>query len=128
MKKIEKTTTIYQALDGKEFVSKSDCENYEAVKYRDINLWHFNFAVPYGDDGLYCWTAYKVNSENEFNMLMTYLRYNYGDIYGIEEYSGDGWYMATTSDGDWVDVYLLSKVVEDFTHMLSEIAENTLKF
>lgn len=46
MKKIEKTTTIYQALDGKEFVSKSDCENYEAVKYRDINLWHFNFAVP----------------------------------------------------------------------------------
>ena len=128
MKKIEKTTTIYQALDGKEFVSKSDCENYEAVKYRDINLWHFNFAVPYGDDGLYCWTAYKVNSENEFNMLMTYLRYNYGDIYGIEEYSGDGWYMITTSEGDWVDVYLLSKVVEDFTHMLSEIAENTLKF
>lgn len=28
----------------------------------------------------------------------------------------------------WVDVYLLSKVVEDFPHMLSEIAENTLKF
>lgn len=81
MKKIEKTTTIYQALDGKEFVSKSDCENYEAVKYRDINLWHFNFAVPYGDDGLYCWTAYKVNSENEFNMLMAYLKYNNDDLY-----------------------------------------------
>lgn len=56
------------------------------------------------------------------------MAYNYSDIYGIEEYSGNGWYMTTTSDGDWADVYLLSKVVEDFTHMLSEIAKNTLKF
>jgi hypothetical protein len=128
MKKIEKTTTIYQALDGKEFTNYSDCMVYEENTFKRINLKHFIVPIPYGDGGLYTHIAYKVNSENEFNMLMAYLRYNYGDIYGIEEYSGDGWYMATTSDGDWVDVYLLSQVVEDFTHMLSEIAENTLKF
>lgn len=88
----------------------------------------FDVQIPYGDDGLYTHVAYKITSENEFNMFMTYLKYNYSDIYGIEEYSGNGWYMTTTSDGDWADVYLLSKVVEDFTHMLSEIAKNTLKF
>ena len=128
MKEIKKETIVYQALDGKEFTSHSDCMTYEASVFKDVNLQKFDVHIPYGDDGLYTYVAYKVNSENEFNMLMAYLRYNYGDIYGIEEYSGDGWYMATTSDGDWVDVYLLSQVVEDFTHMLSEIAENTLKF
>ena len=128
MEKIKKETIVYQALDGKEFTNYSDCMVYEANTFKSINLKHFVVPIPYGDDGLYTHIAYRVNSENEFNMLMTYLRYNYGDIYGIEEYSGDGWYMVTTSDGDWVDVYLLSKVVEDFTHMLAEIAENTLKF
>ena len=54
--------------------------------------------------------------------------YNYGDIYGIEEYSGNGWYMVTKSENDWVEVYLLNDVVKDFTKMLAEIAENTLKF
>ena len=76
----------------------------------------------------YTYVAYKINSENEFNMLMAYLTYNYGDIYGIEEYSGNGWYMVTKSENDWVEVYLLNDVVKDFTKMLAEIAENTLKF
>lgn len=128
MKEIKKETIVYQALDGKEFTNYSDCVKYEENAFKNINLKHFIVPIPYGDDGLYTHTAYKVNSENEFNMLMAYLSYNYCDIYGIEEYSGNGWYMVTTSEGDWVDVYLLSKVVEDFTHMLSEIAENTLKF
>lgn len=128
MKEIKKETIVYQALDGKEFTNYSDCVKYEENAFKNINLKHFIVPIPYGDDGLYTHTAYKVNSENEFNMLMAYLSYNYVDIYGIEEYSGNGWYMVTTSEGDWVDVYLLSKVVEDFTHMLSEIAENTLKF
>ena len=129
MKKIEKTTTIYQALDGKEFVSKSDCENYEAEKYKDINLWHFDFAVPYGDDGLYYWTAYKVNSENEFDMLMAYLKYNNDDLYGIEKYAGAGWYAVQFHvDSVWADVKLLSQVVKDFTNMLANIAEKTMDF
>lgn len=129
MKTIEKTTTIYQAFDGKEFVSKSDCENYEAAKYRDINLWHFDFAVPYGDDDFYYWTAYKVNSENEFDMLMAYLKYNNDDLYGIEKYAGAGWYAVQFHvDSIWADVKILSQVVKDFTNMLANIAEKTMDF
>lgn len=124
----EITSTVYKAFDGKEFVSRSDCVEYEANAFKDVNLQKFDVQIPYGDDGLYTHVAYKITSENEFNMFMTYLKYNYGDIYGIEEYSGNGWYMTTTSDGDWADVYLLSKVIEDFTHTLSEIAKNTLNF
>lgn len=129
MKKIEKTTTIYQALDGKEFVSKSDCENYEAEKYKDINLWHFKVDVPYGDDGFYYWTAYKVNSENEFEMLITYLKYNNDDLYGIDKYAGAGWYaVQNQEDGVWADVKILSQVVKDFTNMIAELAEKTMDF
>lgn len=129
MKTIEKTTTIYQALDGKEFVNKIDCANYEAEKYKDINLLHFNFNVPYGDDGLFFWTAYKVNSENEFNMLMTYLSYHYDDLYGIERYAGACWYAIQFQDGGaWADVKILSQVVKDFTNMLAELAEKTMDF
>lgn len=129
MKKIEKTTTIYQALDGKEFVSKSDCENYEAEKYKDINLWHFKFNIPYGDDGLYYWVVYKVNSENEFEMLMTYLKYNNDELYGIDKYAGAGWYaVQNQEDGVWADVKILSQVVKDFTNMIAEIAEKTMDF
>lgn len=129
MKTIEKTTTIYQAFDGKEFVDKIDCVNYEAEKYKDINLWHFDFAVPYGDDGLYCWTAYKVNSENEFNMLMAYLKYNNDDLYGIEKYAGAGWYAVQFHvDSTWADVKILSQVVKDFTNMLANLAEKTMDF
>lgn len=36
--------------------------------------------------------------------------------------------MVTKSESDWVEVYLLNNVVKDFTKMLAEIAENTLKF
>ena len=130
MKTIEKTTTIYQALDGKEFVSKSDCENYEEEKYKDINLWHFDFDVPYGDDGLFFWTAYKVNSENEFNMLMTYLTYKYDDLYGIiDKYAGAGWYAVQFQDGGaWADVKILSQVVKAFANMLAELVEKTMDF
>ena len=124
----EITSTVYKAFDGKEFVSRNDCVEYEANAFKDVNLQKFDVHIPYGDDGFYTHVAYKITSENEFNMFMTYLKYNYSDIYGIEEYSGNGWYMTTTSESDWVDVHLLSNVVEDFTHMLSEIAENTLKF
>ena len=128
MKEIKKETIVYQALDGKEFTSYSDCMIYEANAFKDVNLQKFDVHIPYGDDGLYTYVAYKINSENEFNMLMAYLTYNYGDIYGIEEYSGNGWYMVTKSESDWVEVYLLNDVVKDFTKMLAEIAENTLKF
>lgn len=129
MKTIEKTTTIYQAFDGKEFVDKIDCVNYEAEKYKDINLWHFDFAVPYVDDGLYYWTAYKVNSENEFDMLMAYLKYDNDDLYGIEKYAGAGWYAVQFHvDSIWADVKILSQVVKDFTNMLANIAEKTMDF
>ena len=129
MKIIKKTTTIYQALDGKEFVSKSDCENYEAEKYKDINLWHFDFNIPYEDDVMYFWTAYKVNSKNEFNMLMTYLTYKYDDLYGIDKYSGAGWYVVQFLDGGaWADVKILSQVVKAFANMLAELAEKTMDF
>lgn len=129
MKTIEKTTIIYQALDGKEFVNKIDCANYEAEKYKYINLWHFDFAVPHGDDGLFSWTAYKVNSENEFNMLMTYLSYNYDDLYGIDKYAGAGWYAVQFHiDSAWADIKILSQVVKDFTNMLANLAEKTMDF
>lgn len=89
----EITSTVYKAFDGKEFVSRSDCVEYEANAFKDVNLQKFDVQIPYGDDGLYTHVAYKITSENEFNMFMTYLKYNYSDIYGIEEYSGNGWYM-----------------------------------
>lgn len=128
MKEIKKETTIYQALDGKEFVDKNECKKYEAEIFQDINLKYFDIDIPYCDEGIYSFTAYKVNSENEFNMFMSYLKYNYGDIYGIEEYAGNGWYLTEKSENDWVEVFLLSKVVKDFTEMLGKIAELTLKF
>lgn len=125
----EITSTVYKAFDGKEFVNKIDCVNYEAEKWKDINLWNFDFAVPHGDDGLYCWTAYKVNSENEFNMLMAYLKYNNDDLYGIEKYAGAGWYAVQFHvDSMWADVKMLSQVVKDFTNMLANIAEKTMDF
>lgn len=124
----EITSTVYKALDGKEFVSRSDCVEYEANAFKDVNLQKFDVHIPYGDDGLHAYVAYKINSENEFNMLMAYLTYNYGNIYGIKKYLGNGWYMVTKPESDWVEVYLLNDVVKDFTKMLAEIAENTLKF
>lgn len=129
MKEIKKETIIYQALDGKEFINKVDCANYEAEKYKDINIQHFDFNVPYGDDGLFFWTAYKVSSENEFDMLMTYLAYHYEDLYGIERYEGACWYAVQFQDGGaWTDVKILSQVVKDFTNMLAELAEKTMDF
>lgn len=129
MKTIEKTTTIYQALDGKEFASKIDCANYEAEKYKDINLRHFDFDIPYGEDGPYFWTAYKVNSENEFNMLMTYLGYHYDDLYEIDKYAGAGWYAVQFQDDrTWAEVKILSQVVKAFTNMLAVLAEKTMDF
>lgn len=127
MKEIKKETIIYQALDGKEFVDKNECAKYEADIYADINLKYFDLNIPYCDEGIYNFTAYKVNSENEFNMLMEFLKYHHTDIYGIEEYSGDGWYLAEKSENDWAELFLLSNVVKDFTDMLGRIAELTLK-
>lgn len=128
MKEIKKETTIYQALDGKEFIDKNECKKYEAEIFQDINLKYFDIDIPYWDEGICSFTAYKVNSENEFNMFMSYLKYNYGNIYGIEEYAGNGWYLTEKSENHWVEVFLLSKVVKDFTEMLGKIAELTLKF
>lgn len=126
MKEIKKETIIYQALDGKEFTRYSDCRIYEESAFKDINLKHFSINIPYGDE--YNWTAYNVNSENEFNMLYAYLDYNYGDIYGIEEYEGNGWYIVQEYEYEWADLRFMNNVVKDFTKMLAEIAENTLKF
>ena len=128
MKEIKKETIIYQALDGKEFIDKNECKKYEAEIFQDINLKYFDIDIPYCDEGIYSFTAYKVNSENEFNMFMSYLKYNYGDICGIEEYAGNGWYLTEKSENDWVEVFLLSKVIKDFTEMLGKIAELALKF
>ncbi len=128
MKEIKKETVIYQAFDGKEFVNKSECKEYEAKEFKVVNLKHFNVNIPYGDDGLYHWTAYKVNSENEFNMLYAYLDYNYDDIYGIDEYKGNGWYIVQESECEWADLRLMNDVIRDFTQTLNDIAENTLKF
>lgn len=59
MKEIKKETIVYQACDGKEFVNKNDCMEYEAKVFKDINLKHFDINIPYGDDGLYSWIVYK---------------------------------------------------------------------
>lgn len=128
MKTLIKETVIYQALDGKEFVDKNECAKHEADIYADINLIYFDLDIPYCDEGIYSFTAYKVNSENEFNMLMEFLKYHHTDIYGIEEYAGDGWYLVEKSENDWAELFLLSNVVKDFTEMLGRIAELTLKF
>lgn len=128
MKEIKKETIIYQALDGKEFIDKNECKKYEAKIFQNINLKYFDIDIPYCNEGIYSFTAYKVNSENEFNMLMSYLKYNYGNTYGIRKYAGNGWYLTEKSGNHWVEVFLLSKVVNDFTEMLGRIAELTLKF
>lgn len=128
MKEIKKETIVYRACDGKEFVNKNDCMEYEAKAFKDINLKHFDIDIPYGDDGLYSWIVYKVNSENEFNMLYAYLDYNYDDIYGIDGYAGNGWYIVQESECAWADLRLMNDVVRDFAKMLADIAEKTLKF
>lgn len=61
-------------------------------------------------------------------MLHAYLDYNYDDIYGIDGYEGNGWYIVQESEFAWADLRLMNDVVRDFTNMLAEIAENTLKF
>lgn len=128
MKEIKKETIIYQALDGKEFIDKNECKKYEAKIFQNINLKYFDIDIPYCNEGIYSFTAYKVNSENEFNMFMSYLKYNYGNTYGIKKYAGNGWYLTEKSGNHWVEVFLLSKVVNDFTEMLGKIAELTLEF
>lgn len=107
-----------------------EIKNEEVVEsLEDLNLQHFEFSIPYADDGLNHWEAYKVNSENEFNMLMQYIPYFYGDVRGAQKYMGAGWYMVQTHmDRYWAAVIPLSAVIRKFTDMIADISDQTMDF
>ena len=130
MKTIIKTCEAYQAFDGKEFATQNECENYEesVAKNVKVNLQNFEIEFPMQDIWTTC-RAYKVNSENEFNMLKAYILYTYMDT---EEdylnYDGNGWYVIQSGDGSRADLYKLSDIVNGWSNTLKKIAEKVIDF
>lgn len=130
MKEIEKTCVMYQAFDGKEFTTQNECESYEESVASNIkvNLQNFDIEFPMQDTWSSC-RAYKVNSENEFNMLKTYILYNYPDTEeDYLDYEGNGWYVIQSGDSSYADLYKLSDIVNGWANTLKKIAEKTIDF
>ena len=81
MKTIEKTCTIYQSFDGKEFMDEKKCAEYEASKVSEmkVNLRNFTIEFPMQDSFTSC-RAFLVKSENEFEMFEAYIFNEYSTI------------------------------------------------
>lgn len=130
MKEIEKTCVMYQAFDGREFTTQNECESYEESVSRNIrvNLQNFEIEFPMQDTWSSC-RAYKVNSENEFNMLKAYIMYNYPSTEeDYLDYEGNGWYVIQSGDADYADLYKLSNIINSWANTLKRITEHTIDF
>ena len=130
MKTIEKTCTIYQAFDGKEFTNYEECEKYEAEKAKEVrvNLRNFDIEFPMQDGFSYC-RAYLVHSENEFEMLKVYILSEYSEIDdGYLEYDGNGWYVLQGEDSGYASLFKLSNIIRDWNTTLKYIFESIDKY
>lgn len=130
MIEIEKTCTVYQAFDGKEFNTEGECENYErelALK-NVLNLKHFDIHFPMQDDYASC-VAYRINSANEFKMFQTYVLDMYYEMdpdYCV--YEGNGWYVLQGGDNAWANVEKLSNLMCSWNRTMETIAKNVIDF
>lgn len=130
MKEITKTCTIYQAFDGTEFTNFNDCNTYEQTKVKEnmVNLKNFEIAFPMQDACSSC-RAYKINSENEFEMFKSFIISEYCDVYDdCFFYEGNGWYVLQGYGHGSADVYKLSCVMKNWADTLNTIIENTMDF
>lgn len=130
MKTIEKTKTIYVAFDGTEFDNQIECANYESKKSQEtvVNLRNFEIDFPLADSSSsYC--AYLVHSENEYEMLKTYVANDYCEAYANEcEYKGNGWYVLQGNDSGFATLYKLSEIIEWWGNTLNKIVKFTIDF
>lgn len=130
MKTIEKTCTIYQAFDGKEFTNYEECEKYEAEKAKEVrvNLRNFDIEFPLQDHFTY-YRVYLVHSENEFEMLKAYILNEYNETYNEDlEYDGNGWYVVGGNNAGYADLYKLSDIIKDWNTTLEGIMRHTIEF
>ena len=126
MKTIEKTCTIYQSFDGKEFMDEKKCAEYEASKVSEIkvNLRNFTIEFPMQDSFTSC-RAFLVKSENEFEMLEAYIFNEYYNTYSdYIEFQGCGWYVVQGDDGGSANLYKLSDIIKDWSNILQYIFDN----
>lgn len=128
MERIEKTSTIYRAFDGTDFLEYEECLNYEVEKSKDVkvNLRNFEIEFPMQDSFTYC-RAYLVHSENEFGMLKAYLlnEYENTEEYYLE-YNGNGWYVAQGEEAGYVNLFKLSDIIKDWNATLEGIIDKTM--
>ena len=130
MNKIEKTCVVYQAFDGKEFTTKSDCEEYEKKSASEaaLNLKHFDIEFPMQSSFISC-TAYKINSENEFEMLKAYVLDEYYEMIPNDViYDGNGWYVLEGEESGYGEVYKLSGIIQAWNKTMEIIAKNVMDF
>lgn len=130
MTTIERTTNVYVAFDGKEFFNKDKCAEYESTmaKTRTVNLRQFNIEFPMPNN-FYSYRAYRINSENEFEMLKVYLLDQYWDLEDYDiEYDGNGWYLVQGSDYGFANIYKLSDVIKDWNRVMDTIASKMVDF
>lgn len=133
MKITKKETEIYIAFDGKEFVNESDCKNYEEKNIENFvtkKLLNFD-VIPPTNELDYTYTAFKVTSKEDFDLLYNYVTCKYKDIYGIEDYSGNGFYLVTFPDSDWVEINLLEEILksayEEIQRIIKAMLDLTIK-
>lgn len=130
MKAIEKTQKIYVAFDGKEFDNETECANYEFEKSKEsvINLRNFAVDFPLADP-VSSYHAYLVRSENEFQMLKTYVLSEYAEAYDEDiDYKGNGWYVLQGDGAVYATLYKLSEVIEWWGNALNKITKLTMDF
>lgn len=130
MTTIERTTNVYVAFDGKGFFDEDECAEYESIlaKTRAVNLRQFNIDFPMQDPITSC-RAYKINSENEFEMFKTYLLNEYYELDpDYVEYDGNGWYLVQGGDCGYADVYKLSNIIKEWNNVMNTIASKVVDF
>ena len=130
MKTITKAKTIYVAFDGKEFDNVVECENYEFEKSKEsvVNLRNFAIDFPLADS-YSSYRAYLIHSENEYEMLKTYIVNDYGEAYDEDfNYKGNGWYILQGDDSGYATLYKLSEIIEWWGGTLNKIAKLTMDF
>ena len=130
MTTITKAKTVYVAFDGKEFDNVNECANYEFKKSKElvVNLRNFEIDFPLADS-FSSYRAYLIHSENEFEMLKTYIISTYGEVSdGDIDYKGNGWYVLQGEDSGYATLYKLSEIIEWWGNALNKIAKLTMDF
>jgi hypothetical protein len=116
----------YKAFDGTLFNTMHDCEAYERKIFVKAveNFPKFNIVFPMQDQVTDC-TAYRINSEDEFNALKMWMDINFSEVWVDDiDYKGHGWYVLQDDHCGWARVEKLTKIVEDWGSTLNKIMQH----